>query len=89
MANAIIVPYLISSVVTDERYAETQGFDQKTNQLSDCLIRSIYSIVGTSIFTKFDRVGKDQNTWMLKYDIVMKSNVHSNADDLEGYKIAQ
>ena len=83
IANAILLPYILSYVVSDDKYAETEGFDQKTEQLQDCLIKPVYSVSGSSIFSKYERLGKEENTQFVKYDLVMKQNIFTNANGLE------
>ena len=35
----------------------------------------MHSVAASSIFEKLDRVGKDQYTKFIKYDLIMKQNI--------------
>ena len=58
----------------------------------------MHSVAASSIFEKLDRVGKDQYTKFIKYDLIMKQNIFegieterlgSAKNDAEGFQMAQ
>lgn len=98
ITNAIMMPYHLESILVDSNFSDIEGFDMRRDQLQDCLIKAIFSVSGSSIFSKFDRIGKEENTQFIKYDLVMKQNIFDGIDserlgsaknDAEGYMMAQ